>query len=70
MTIAYLLDTRRDHSERGGIALVEEVARAPFDASLPMPAEREGAEVPIASPMAAVLNRPPPQRAAIDHTGG
>jgi hypothetical protein len=35
-----------------------------------MPAEREGAEVPIAPPMAAVLNRPPPQRAAIDHNGG
>ena len=47
-----------------------EVARAPFDASLPMPGEREGAEVPIAPPMAAVLNRPPPQRAAIDQNGG
>ncbi len=47
-----------------------EVARAPFDASLPMPAEREGAEAPIAPPMAAVLNPPPPQRAAIDHNGG
>jgi len=47
-----------------------EVARAPFDASLPMLAEREGAEAPIAPPMAAVLNRPPPQRAAIDHNGG
>ena len=47
-----------------------EVARAPFDASLPMPAERERAEAPIAPPMAAVLNPPPPERAAIDHNGG
>ena len=47
-----------------------EVARAPFDASLPMPAEREGAKAPIAPPMAAVLNPPPPPRAAIDHNGG